>query len=105
MLCNTDEQLDRENTYLDAAIAQRMSGVVVSVTSEEASDLARLTRSQVPTVVVDRRVHDFTGDTIRLDNVRAGRLAAGHPAAPGHREILCLCAPVAVSFNAARLCG
>src|SRR5699024_2650100 len=93
MLCNTDEQLDRENTYLDAAIAQRMAGVVVSVTSEEASDLARLTRAQVPTVVVDRRVHDFTGDTILLDNVRAGRMAAEHLLELGHRDILCLAGP------------
>src|SRR5690625_6688782 len=96
MLCTTDEQLDRENTYPAAAIAQRMAGVVVSVTSEEASDLARLTRSQVPTVVVDRRVHDLTGDTILLDNVRARRMAAQHPLELGHRDILCLAGPSAI---------
>jgi len=105
MLCNTDEQLDRENTYLDAAIAQRMAGVVVSVTSEEASDLDRLTRAQVPTVVVDRRVHDFTGDTILLDNVRAGRMAAEHLLGLGHRDILCLAGPSGVSTTEDRLAG
>lgn len=105
MLCNTDEQLDRENTYLDAAIAQRMAGVVVSVTSEGESDLARLVRSQVPTVVVDRRVHDFTGDSILLDNVRAGRLAAEHLLELGHRDVLCLAGPSGVSTTEDRLQG
>ena len=105
MLCNTDEQLERENTYLDAAIAQRMAGVVVSVTSEEESDLARLVRAQVPTVVVDRRVHDFTGDSILLDNVRAGRLAAEHLLELGHRDVLCLAGPSGVSTTEDRLQG
>ncbi|WP_168211872.1 LacI family DNA-binding transcriptional regulator [Ruania zhangjianzhongii] len=105
MLCNTDEQLERENAYLDAAIAQRMVGVVVSVTSEEESDLARLVRAQVPTVVVDRRVHDFTGDSVLLDNVRAGRLAAEHLLELGHRDVLCLAGPSGVSTTEDRLQG
>lgn len=105
MLCNTGEDLDRENTYLDTAIAQRMAGVVVSVASEERSDLTRLSDAGIPTVVVDRRVHDFSGDSIMLDNVRAGRTAAEHLLELGHRRILCLGGPSGVSTTADRLDG
>ncbi|QOR69280.1 LacI family DNA-binding transcriptional regulator [Ruania alkalisoli] len=105
MLCNTDEQLERERGYLDAAIAQRMSGVVVSVTSEEQSDLAPLLAAGIPTVVVDRRVHDFAGDSILLDNERVGRLAVEHLLALGHRDILCLAGPSGVSTTEDRLDG
>jgi LacI family transcriptional regulator len=105
MLCNTDEQLDRERGYLATAIAQRMAGVVVSVTSQEDSDLSALLAAGVPTVVVDRRVHDFTGDTILLDNVRAGRMAVQHLLELGHRDIVCLAGPSGVSTTEDRLRG
>src|SRR5699024_2413453 len=105
MLCNTGEDLDRENAYLDTAIAQRMAGVVVSVASEENSDLTRLSDAGIPTVLVDRRVHDFAGDSIMLDNVRAGRRAAEHLLELGHRDILCLGGPSGVSTTADRLEG
>lgn len=105
MLCNTDEQLDRERAYLDTAVAQRMAGVVVSVTSEEASDLTPLIYAHIPTVVVDRRVHDFSGDTILLDNVEAGRLATEHLLSLGHRDIMCLAGPSGVSTTEDRVRG
>lgn len=105
MLCNTDEQLDRERGYLATAIAQRMAGVVVSVTSQEDSDLSEVLAAGVPTVVVDRRVHDFSGDTILLDNVRAGRMAVQHLLELGHRDIVCLAGPSGVSTTEDRLRG
>lgn len=105
MLCNTDEQLTRERGYLSTAIAQRMAGVVVSVTSEQESDLSALLAAGVPTVAVDRRVHDFPGDTILLDNVRAGRMAAQHLLELGHRDIVCLAGPSGVSTTEDRLRG
>lgn len=105
MLCNTDEQLDREQGYLSTAIAQRMAGVVVSVTSEQDSDLSGVVAAGVPTIAVDRRVRDFAGDTILLDNVRAGRMAAQHLLELGHRDIVCLAGPSGVSTTEDRLRG
>ncbi|GAB2987507.1 LacI family DNA-binding transcriptional regulator [Actinotalea caeni] len=105
MLCNTDEQLAREQGYLATAIAQRMAGVVVSVTSEQESDLSPLLAAGIPTIAVDRRVHDFPGDTILLDNVRAGRMAAQHLLELGHRDIVCLAGPSGVSTTEDRLRG
>ncbi|MGC0274190.1 LacI family DNA-binding transcriptional regulator [Pseudactinotalea sp. Z1739] len=105
MLCNTDEQLDRERAYLEAAIAQRMAGVVVSVTSEQHSDLTPLLDAHIPTVVVDRRVQGFTGDTILMDNVEAGRLAGRHLLDLGHREVFTMAGPSGVSTTEDRLLG
>ena len=105
MLCNTDEQLSREQGYLTTAIAQRMAGVVVSVTSEQHSDLSPLLAAGVPTVAVDRRVHDFEGDTILLDNVRAGRMAALTCSSSGTADIVCLAGPSGVSTTEDRLRG
>lgn len=105
MLCNSDEQVSRERTYLQAAVSQRMAGVVVAVTSERESDLGPIRAARIPVVVVDRRLHDHTGDTILVDNVLAGRLAADHLVQHGHRRIACIAGPPDVSTTEDRLAG
>jgi LacI family transcriptional regulator len=105
MLCNTDEQLSRERTYLETAVAKRMAGVVVSVTSETESDITPVLDAGIPTVVVDRRVAGFDGDTVLLDNLRAGRLAAEHLLELGHYDIACVAGPPDVSTTEDRLTG
>lgn len=55
VLCNTDEQLVRERAYLTAAVAQRMSGALVAVSSESESDLS-------PSSMPACRSWSWTGD-------------------------------------------
>ncbi|ACQ79952.1 transcriptional regulator, LacI family [Beutenbergia cavernae DSM 12333] len=105
MLCNSDEDVARERRYLQAAIAQRMSGVVIAVVSETDSSLQSLLDAGIPTVAVDRRVHDFAGDAILLDNVEAGRMAARHLLSQGYAAPLCIAGPRDVSTTEDRLAG
>ena len=105
MLCNSDERLGRERTYLQTAIAQRMAGVVVAAASESDSDLSALEAAHIPTVVVDRRVDSYTGDSIFVDNRLAGRLAAEHLIQAGHQRMACIAGPADVSTTEERLEG
>src|SRR5690606_25814957 len=83
--------------YLATPIEQRIAGVVVPVTPEQESDLAPLLAAGIPTIAVDRRAHDFPGDTSLLDHLRAARMAAQHPHVPGHRRLVRLAGPSGVS--------
>ncbi len=105
VLCNTDEQLARERSYLQAAVAQRMSGVVVAVASERDSDLSPVLNAQIPVVVVDRRLQGYTGDAVLVDNASCGRLAAEHLLEQGFRRIACIAGPSDVSTTEDRLDG
>lgn len=105
VLCNTDEQLARERSYLRAAVAQRASGVVVAVASERDSDLSPVLNAMIPVVVVDRRLHGYGGDSVLVDNVLAGRLAAEHLLEQGYRRIACVAGPPDVSTTEDRLDG
>lgn len=105
MLCNTDEQLERERRYLRTAVSQRMAGVVVSVASERESDLSPLFAANIPVIVVDRRLHGYMGDTILVDNQHAGRLAAEHLLQQGFERIACIGGPEDVSTTEDRLVG
>ncbi len=105
MLCNSDEQLDRERAYVRAAIAQRMAGVVVVAASEVQSDLTPLAAAGIPTVVVDRRIQGFASDSIVVDNRSAGRQAAIHLVQVGCRRIACIAGSPDVSTTEDRLIG
>lgn len=105
MLFNTDEQLDRERLYLEAAVGHRIAGAVVAVASESESDLSPLLEARIPVVIVDRRLHDYGGDSILVDNVEAGRLAARHLMQHGFRRIACIAGPERVSTTEDRLSG
>lgn len=105
MLCNSDERLDRERRYVSATIAQRMSGTVIAVASERESDLRPLARAGMPVVLIDRRVHDYAGDSVLVDNRTAGRLAAEHLVAQGFRRVACIAGPADVTTTEDRLCG
>lgn len=105
VLCNTDEQLVRERAYLTAAVAQRMSGALVAVSSESESDLSPLLNARMPVVVVDRRLHDYTGDAVFVDNAHGGRMAAQHLLSQGYAQIACIAGPPDVSTTEDRLHG
>jgi len=105
MLCSSDEQLDRERAYVQAAIAQRMAGVVVVAASEVHSDLTPLSAAGIPTVLVDRRIQGFAGDSVVVDNRDAGRQAAVHLVQAGHDRIACIAGSSDVSTTEDRLIG
>lgn len=105
MLCNTNEQLDRENQYIDAVIRRRMSGAVIAVASSSRTDLSPLERAGIPVVLIDRRVRGYEGDSVLVDNVQVGRLAAEHLAAQGYRRFACVGGPPHVTSIEDRVLG
>ncbi|WIY83103.1 LacI family DNA-binding transcriptional regulator [Propionimicrobium sp. PCR01-08-3] len=105
MLCNTNEQVDRENRYINAVIQRRMSGVAIAAASAVRTDLTPLTRAGIPVVLIDRLVQGYDGDSVVVDNALIGRLAAEHFAAQGYRRFGCVAGPRHVSSMAHRLEG
>jgi LacI family transcriptional regulator len=105
MLCNTSEDLERERTYLRSAVAAQMAGVVIAVASLEKSDLSPLIQAGIPTVLVDRRVRSFDGDSVLTDNLKAGELAAAHLRQRGFRTVSCIVGPETVATTEDRLRG
>ena len=73
VLCNSDEDLDKERAYVDIVIAERMAGVVIAVASSDESSLQPLLDRRVPIVAVDRRPLDERLDSVVVDNRPAQR--------------------------------
>ena len=107
VLCNSDEDVDKEAAYVDIALAEQMAGVVIAVASDKESRLDALLDRGVPVVAVDRRPRP----TSRRARLGGGgqrprrRLATEHLIDAGAQRIACITGPSRVSTARERLSG
>ena len=89
ILCNTDEDPAKEQSYLQLMADEQASGVIISPTLE---GLKRYRGGAwpFPMVMVDRAQDDTPADRVLLDNRQAGRRLAEHLLAAGYRRIAAL---------------
>ncbi len=88
ILCNTDENPDREALYLDVMRAEQVSGVILSST-QQITGLADL-NLDVPVVLVDRAFKSGDVDAVLLDNMSAAAELTNHLLERGYRRIAAL---------------
>lgn len=85
---STSEDYDRERQILEMMRMQRVAGLIIIPTRSDAEHGARLAEQiHVPTVLLDSFVTGLPYDVVKLDNVKAGRLATEHLIGLGHRRI------------------
>jgi LacI family transcriptional regulator len=87
ILCNADEDPDKEALYIDLMMAEKVAGVVISPTHETATSCQRLADVGIPVVAIDRRVTNMPVDTVVVDNFGATLEIVSHLIADGHRRI------------------
>jgi LacI family transcriptional regulator len=105
VLCNSDEDLDKEAGYIAAAAAERMAGVIISPASTRDTDATPLLDLGIPVVAVDRRLADTSADTVMVDNERAAEEATEHLIDMGYRRVACITGPSQAMTASERLAG
>ncbi|MDQ1585665.1 MAG: LacI family transcriptional regulator [Actinomycetota bacterium] len=103
VLCNTDEQQVKEARYLDVAMSEHMSGVVLAPASA-ATDLDELLARRTPVVIVDRSSR-YDVDTVLMDNENGGRRATAILYEQGFTRVACITGPRDVQTAAERAAG
>ena len=104
VLCNADENTDKERRYVDVAIQERVAGVIMSPTST-ATNVDLLINRGTPLVAVDRPLPERTSDTVLVDTRLAAREATEHLMAQGYQRIGCVTGPAGVRTADDRLAG
>ena len=104
VLCNTDEDAEKEATYLRIAVSENMAGVILAAASATV-DLAELVRRGRPVIAVDRGPHGFDVDAVMVDNRAGGRDATIALYQRGYRRIACITGPRAVETAMERVEG
>jgi len=104
VLCNSDENPEKEADYIAAAAAERMAGVAISAASTS-TDVTPLVDLGIPVVAIDRRLRSANVDTVLADNQRGAEAATGHLVDMGYRRIACITGPPQAMTASERLKG
>jgi LacI family transcriptional regulator len=88
ILCDTQGDLERERGYLEDMVAFQVEGVLIAPVGDRSRpQLRRLTRNNVPFVLVDRSIAGFEADIVQGDSVGGARQLVEHLIGLGHRRI------------------
>lgn len=90
ILCNSDENIEKEAHYLNHLLDENIAGVIFSPAREEnpllVRQLGEITQ-ETPMVVLDRRVAGTALDTVLTNNFEAAYELVAHLIENGHRSI------------------
>jgi LacI family transcriptional regulator len=104
-LGNSDENPQREATYLDLFEQQRVYGVVISAYADVTERLVRLKKRGIPAVLVDRSSPDGAFSSVSVDDLAGGRLAVEHLISLGRTRLAFVGGPREIRQVADRLEG
>jgi len=86
LMCNTDENPEKEKMYLNILHDESVAGVIFSPTHQFSSSTESF-QSKIPFVIIDRKVKTDKVDMVLLDNVSAAYKLACHLIENGYHKI------------------
>ncbi len=88
IVCNSDEDLQKEDLYVNMLRRRRMDGLLIAPVRDGASPAVQeLAQSGIPFVFVDRKAKGIEADAVLSDNVQGAYLATTHLLERGHARI------------------
>jgi LacI family transcriptional regulator len=105
ILCNSDEDPDKEETYLRQLRSNRVDGLILAPAGVAHAYLRALVRQASPVVFIDREVPTLEVSAVVLANEPAAYAAVGHLIELGHRRIGMIIGRPEVSTTAQRRAG
>ncbi len=102
MLYNTHDDPQREASYIEIASERWVDGILFVAAEDRLDGLAALDSAGIPCVAIDRIPQGYTGPSVTLDNVAAGRIAAAHLLALGHTHMAHISGPLHLRLSQER---
>jgi LacI family transcriptional regulator len=105
ILCNSDDNPDKQRSYLRVLLEKRIDGLIVASAGGDAGLAEGLTGVRTPMVIVDRGLEGVNVDLVRIDHEYGAYLATRHLLELGHRDIAMIGGPAGTSVAQMRLAG
>ncbi|MFW2367590.1 MAG: LacI family DNA-binding transcriptional regulator [Desulforhopalus sp.] len=87
MLSNTDENPAKEEICLNLLRDENVAGIILSPTRQAVESLTETSATNIPMVIIDRRVTNLEVDNVLIDNVQSAYTLTGHLIEQGYRRI------------------
>jgi LacI family transcriptional regulator len=105
ILCNSDDQPERQQTYLRVLLEKRIDGLIIWSAGEDLVLAEHVREAKVPVIIVDRGVKGLTSDLVQIDHFKGGYLATRHLLDHKHKSIGCIAGPDTTTVSMDRLNG
>ena len=86
LMCNTDENPEKEKMYLNILHDESVAGIIFSPT-QQISESTEKFQSRIPFVIIDRTVKTDIADMVLLDNVSAAYELVSHLLENGYHKL------------------
>lgn len=87
MICNTNENPQKERFFLNAMLSEKVSGAIIVPTTGNLDFFQELVHDNFPMVMVDRKPKGLEIDSVSLNNKKGGYEAVKHLIQNGHKRI------------------
>lgn len=87
MMCNTDNDIEKEKTYLSLLASQRIDGLVVASAFRSTDLLEAMVEQGVPIALIASEIPKLSIDTVTVDDYKGGYLATSYLLSLGHKKI------------------
>jgi LacI family transcriptional regulator, galactose operon repressor len=105
ILCNSDDQPERQQAYLRVLLEKRIDGLIVCSAGDDTGLANHLRSAKVPVIIVDRQVKGVNADLIQVDHLKGAYMATRHLLDLKHKSIGCIAGPDTTSVSGDRLNG
>ncbi|MCL5998475.1 MAG: LacI family transcriptional regulator [Chloroflexi bacterium] len=102
---NTHDDVEKEMAYFRNAVDRGVDGILFISATDQHHVASFLAQEDIPAVSIDRVPYPYTGPSVTLDNVKAGRLACEHLVSLGHQRIAHITGPQSVLMSRERALG
>ena len=87
ILCNTDEDPEKEKRCLDLLRVEQVAGIILAPTRKGMATFTEAYSLDIPMVMIDRHVTNFDVDNVLIDNVASAHTIVTHLIEHGYRRI------------------
>ncbi|KAB2330999.1 LacI family DNA-binding transcriptional regulator [Bacillus mesophilum] len=94
IICNADDQPEKEKKYIDMLRAKQVDGLILFPTGKNVEQYQELISENYPVVFIDRLINGLQTDTVLLDNEKASFLAVDSFVKHGYSKIAVLSPPI-----------
>ncbi|HOP95009.1 MAG TPA: LacI family DNA-binding transcriptional regulator [Dictyoglomaceae bacterium] len=107
ILCNSDEDVEKEKKYIEVLFSRRVDGLIItpSKSSETRDNLDLFRERNTPVVLVDRKIEGLEEDVVLADNIGGAHEAVRYLLSLGHRRIGIITGPLDTTTGSERLEG
>ena len=105
VLCNTDEDPEKEFLYIHILLEKRIDGLIISTAFRDGGHPLLPQLRGIPLVTIVRKIRGLSSDAVFGDNTGGAYKATDHFIRLGHRRIGIISGPTGLSSGAERLAG